>query len=107
MVQDLMPLKEASTSPSPPIRRCKNSRTSKPPCSTTPGNCMPAMLQGPIVSTKSDIYIGYQPNTKKENCCNCDENTVQQKYDKTKKLKTCLFCKNQLSDKLCTPSLGG
>jgi len=89
-----MPLKGANSS-------CKNNAT-KPPCSTTPGNCMPAMLQGPIVKN-SKKYIGYQPTK----CCNCDENMVQQEYNKTKKLKTCLFCSGQLSDKLCTPSLVG
>ena len=47
-----MPLKGANSS-------CKNNAT-KIPCTKTPGDCMPAMLQGRIVKS-SKKYIGYQP----------------------------------------------
>ena len=92
-----------------PLGSIRKASSTTPNCSTTPNNHMPQMLQGPIkkVTKSPSVYIGFQPMHKQKNCCNCDEKSVKTKYDETKKLKTCLFCKNQLSDKLCTPSLVG
>ena len=62
---------------------------------------MPPFMQGPLKSTP-EIYLGFQPTV----TCTCNEQQVRQTYDKTGKLKLCVFCEdedgwNPLSNQMC------
>ena len=62
---------------------------------------MPDFKQGPLESTPG-TYLGFQPT----GTCTCNEQQVRQTYDKTGKLKLCVFCEdengwNPLSNQMC------
>jgi hypothetical protein len=62
---------------------------------------MPPFMQGPLKSAP-ETYLGFQPTKS----CTCNEQQVRQTYDKTGKLKLCVFCEdedgwNPLSNQMC------